>query len=68
MAGRRKKAIAAARTFGNTINVLNNQERQLAESALEDVLAHWSEAAKKYAIDGPELIKQARQEISHYSD
>lgn len=63
-----EKAIAAAREHGNTIIILNDKERQLTEKALEDVLARWSETVKKYAIDGPELIEQARQEISRYSE
>lgn len=63
-----KKSIDAAREYGNIINVLSDEERQLAENALEDVLARWSESVKQYAIDGPELIKLARQEISRYRE
>lgn len=63
-----EKSIAAAREHGNRIVVLNDEQRELAQNALEDVLARWSESVKKHAIDGPELIKQARQEISRYSE
>ncbi len=62
------KAIEVARQHGNVINVLNDQQRLLAEMALQDVLDHWSESVIKHGIDGPHMIKQARQEIDRYRE
>ncbi len=61
-------AIAAARERGNDIVVLSSEERLLAEGVLEKVLERWSESVKTRGIDGPELIMQARQEISRFQD
>ena len=63
-----ENAIAAARKHGNVINVLDDKDQQIAEKAFDAVLKRWSYTVQMYGIDGPQLIKQARQAISRYQE
>ena len=63
-----EKSIATARKHGNVINVLDDEARQAAQNALEEVLVRWSESVGQHGIDGPKLIDQARQAISRYQE
>lgn len=63
-----ENAIAAARQHGNAINILDVEQQQLVENALQEVLVRWSDTVKKYGIDGPELIEEARQAIGRYQE
>jgi len=61
-------AIEAARKHGNTINVLDAEQQQLAEQSLAGIHQRWSDTVLRHGIDGRQLIEKARQAISRFTE
>ncbi|MES9902011.1 MAG: TRAP transporter substrate-binding protein [Sedimenticola sp.] len=58
-------ALVAARKRGNRIDVLSGEALHSAHQALQGVLSRWMKEVDKQQINGPRLIRTAREAVEH---